>query len=101
MQEMNFWFHIQVSIEQADGKPVISTVKDVEVVVYTKFYDASVKNFRARVLWTKMFAPPPTGVLVIDVSPPIKTESLHLKVILTLAVMVLVFYVTLTRYVSR
>ena len=73
---------IQVSIEQADGRPVISSTKDVEVAAYTKFFDRKLKNYRARVLWTKMFAPPSTGVLAIDVIPPLDTESLHLKVIL-------------------
>ena len=70
----------QATITQADGRPVISTNRDVRLVTYIKFYDKTVHKDRAHSLPDVMYAPPPTGVLEIDVDPPANAKSLHLEV---------------------
>ena len=77
---LKHWFVLQATITQADGRPVISTDKDVRVVTYIKFYDHNVHKDRAHSLPDVMYAPPPTGMLEIDVDPPSNAKSLHLEV---------------------
>ena len=72
---------VQVSLTQADGRPVISDTQDIVLRSYVKFYDAGHGKYRAQTLPDKMYAPPPTGVLEFMVDPPNNAYSLHLEVL--------------------
>ncbi|KAL3876288.1 hypothetical protein ACJMK2_034153 [Sinanodonta woodiana] len=67
-------------LHQADGRPVISSDKSVEVITYVKFYDESVHKYRAHTIAHEYYAPPPTGVLTLHANPPVDSQSLHFEV---------------------
>ncbi|KAK3609623.1 hypothetical protein CHS0354_038626 [Potamilus streckersoni] len=67
-------------LHQADGRPVISSEKSVEVIIYVKFYDATVHKYRAHTISHEFYSPPPTGVRTIQTDPPLESHLLHLEV---------------------
>ena len=69
-----------MTLTQADGRPVMSGSKDVRLLTYVQFHDKDNHNLRERALPEQTFAPPPTGVLDLDLDIPDYAEALHLEV---------------------
>jgi hypothetical protein len=70
-----------VSLTQADGNPVISSLPEVTLVTYVKYYDPALHSYNAHYLREQALVPPATGSLSFSVDPPENVDSLHIKVV--------------------
>ncbi|XP_060607320.1 CD109 antigen-like isoform X2 [Ruditapes philippinarum] len=73
-------YHGRVSLTQADGNPVISSLPEVTLVTYVKYYDPALHSYNAHYLREQTLVPPATGSLSFSVDPPENVDSLHIKV---------------------